>query len=94
MFVACGIWCLADVSSISPSSVMSSPDLVLAVRGQKIGGGGRGRERRKRDQAKYESKRALIGCSIIHAKAPRACLFLSLAVRKTCQRRFIELKKI
>ena len=76
--------------------MISSPDLVLAVRGQKIGGGGRGRERRKRDLAKYESKRALIGCSIIHAKAPRACLFLSLAVRKTCLRRFIiiELKKL
>ena len=29
----------------------------------------------------------------MHAKAPHACLFLSLAVRKTCQRRFIELKK-
>ena len=74
--------------------MISSPDLVLAVRGQKIGGGRRGRERRKRDLAKYESKRALIGCSIMHAKAPRACLFLSLAVPKTCQRRFIELKSL
>ena len=33
--------------------VISSPDLVLAVRGQIKGGGGR--ERRKRDLAKYES---------------------------------------
>ena len=73
--------------------LISSPDLVLAVRGQKNRGGGRGRERRKRDLAKYESKRALIGCSIMHAKAPRACLFLSLAVRETRLRRFIELKK-
>ena len=24
MFVACGIWCLADVSSVSPSSVYST----------------------------------------------------------------------
>ena len=78
----------------SVSRLISSPDLVLAVRGQKNGGGGRGRERRKRDLAKYESKRALIGCSIMHAKAPRACLFLSLAVRKTRQRSFIELKNI
>ena len=37
-----------------------SRHLVLAVRGQKRGEG-RGRERRKRDLAKYESKRALIG---------------------------------
>ena len=70
-----------------------SPDLVLVVRGQKIGGGGRVMERRKRDVAKYEAKQALIGCSIMHEKAPRACLFLSLAVPKTCQRSFIELKK-
>ena len=25
MFVACGIWCLADVSSVSPSSKQSAP---------------------------------------------------------------------
>ena len=25
MFVACGIWCLADVSSVSPSSEQSAP---------------------------------------------------------------------
>ena len=37
-----------------PRTMISSPDLVLAVRGQKIGGGGRGRERRKRDLAKYD----------------------------------------
>ena len=34
--------------------VISSPDLVLAVRRQKTGEGGRGRERGKRDLAKYE----------------------------------------
>ena len=34
--------------------MIRSPDLVLAVRGQKNGGGGRGRERRKRDLAKYD----------------------------------------
>ena len=66
----------------------------MAVRGQKIGGGGRGRERTKRDLAKYESKRALIGCSIMQAKALRACLFLSLAVRKTCQRIYSAKKNL
>ena len=25
MFVACGIWCLADVSSVSPSSEQTAP---------------------------------------------------------------------
>ena len=62
--------------------LISSPDLVLEVRGQKNGGGGRGRERRKRDLAKYESKRALIGCSTMHAKAPRVCYFY----RSQCQK--------
>ena len=63
-------------------SRMSEADLVLAVRGQKNMGGGRGRERRKRDLAKYESKRALIGCSITDAKAPRVCYFF----RSQCQK--------
>ena len=63
-------------------SRMSEADLVLAVRGQKNMGGGRGRERRKRDLAKYESKRALIGCSITDAKAPRVCHFF----RSQCQK--------
>ena len=27
MFVACGIWCLADVSSVSPSSEQTSDKL-------------------------------------------------------------------
>ena len=35
-------------------NVISSPDLVLAVRGQKNGGVGSGRERRKRDLAKCD----------------------------------------
>ena len=35
-------------------TLISTPDLVLAVRGQKKGGGRRGRERRKRDLAKYD----------------------------------------
>ena len=61
--------------------VISSPDLVLAVRGQKNRGGGRGRERRKRILAKYESKRAPIGSSITDAKAPRVCYFF----RSQCQ---------
>ena len=26
MFVACGIWCLADVSSVSPSSEQTAAD--------------------------------------------------------------------
>ena len=29
MFVACGIWCLADVSSVSPSSEQSAQMLPL-----------------------------------------------------------------
>ena len=28
MFVACGIWCLADVSSVSPSSEQTALDCV------------------------------------------------------------------
>ena len=47
-------------------------------------GGGEGEEETR--SGKYESKRALIGCSIMHAKAPRACLFLSLAVPKADRR--------
>ena len=42
--------------------MISFPDVVLVVRGQK-GGGGRGeggREKRKRNLAKYESKRAYL----------------------------------
>ena len=35
-------------------NVISSPDVVLAVRGQKNGGVGSGRERRKRDLAKCD----------------------------------------
>ena len=63
--------------------VISSPDLVLAVRGQKKNRGGeRGRERKKRDLAKYASKRALIGCSITDAKAPPVCYFF----RSQCQK--------
>ena len=31
MFVACGIWCLADVSSISPSSEQTTVHGLLAV---------------------------------------------------------------
>ena len=75
------------------SFVISSPDLVLAVRVQENGGGGRGRERRKRDLAKYESKRALIGCSIMHAKAPRTCLhgiIYKYFFRSRCQKRAKE----
>ena len=62
--------------------MISSPDLILAVRGQKSRGGGRGRERRKLELAKYESKRALIGCSVTEAKAPRVCYFF----RSQCQK--------
>ena len=32
MFVACGIWCLADVYSVSPSSEQTVRDRVLALR--------------------------------------------------------------
>ena len=30
MFVACGIWCLADVSSVSPSSEQTDEDSIRA----------------------------------------------------------------
>ena len=33
MFVACGIWCLADVSSVSPSSEQSSHASIHARHG-------------------------------------------------------------
>ena len=59
-------------------------------RTKKGGGGG---ERRKRDLAKYESKRVLISCSILHAEAPRACFFLSLAVPKDMLKTFYRAKK-
>ena len=38
MFVACGIWCLADVSSVSPSSEQR----VARLGGGRGGGGERG----------------------------------------------------
>ena len=31
MFVACGIWCLADVSSVSPSSESYQPLLIKPI---------------------------------------------------------------
>ena len=31
MFVACGIWCLADVSSVSPSSEQTGESLITLV---------------------------------------------------------------
>ena len=46
----------------------TSRDLVLAVRGQKNGGGGRGRERRKRDLAKY----VCVGQNLAHASTVHA----------------------
>ena len=49
--------------------------------------------RRKRDLAKYESKRTLIGCSIMLAEALHVCLFLSLAVPKSMLKKFYRVKK-
>ena len=67
-------------------NMISSPDLVLAFEDKKGGGGGEG-ERSKRDLVIYESKRALIACSIMHAKAPCACIFLLLTVpKKFCEK--------
>ena len=31
MFVACGIWCLADVSSVSPSSEQTGESVNIAI---------------------------------------------------------------
>ena len=31
MFVACGIWCLADVSSVSPSSEQTCCEITVAI---------------------------------------------------------------
>ena len=53
---------------IIDNEMISSPDLVLAVRGQKNGGGGRGRERRKRDLAKYDC----VGQNLAHASTAHA----------------------
>ena len=33
MFVACGIWCLADVSSVSPSSEQTEVGLSAPTKG-------------------------------------------------------------
>ena len=33
MFVACGIWCLADVSSVSPSSEQTAPTKSAPTKG-------------------------------------------------------------
>ena len=72
--------------------LISSPDLVLAARGQKNRGGGRGRERRKRDLAKYESKRVLIGCSITVVKA-HACVISFARSAKNTPKKFYRTKK-
>ena len=49
-------------------ALISSADLVLAVLGQKNRGGGRGRERRKRDLAKYDC----VGQNLAHASTAHA----------------------
>ena len=46
-------------------------------------GGGRGKERRKRDLAKYESKRAMIGCSITNAKLNACVISLARSAKNT-----------
>ena len=38
MFVACGIWCLADVSSVSPSSEQNKKNISLEFLGLGEGG--------------------------------------------------------
>ena len=35
MFVACGIWCLADVSSVSPSSLLIKPIFSVLAHAEK-----------------------------------------------------------
>ena len=62
----CSVGCIFKTDLVSRS--------VLKMKRGEGGGGRVRRETRKRDLAKYESKRALIGCSIMHAKAPRTCL--------------------
>ena len=59
---------------VSAAQIVKTRDLVPRSRfgGSRTKKRGRGRERRKRDLAKYESKPALIGCSMMSAKAPRA----------------------
>ena len=54
-------------------------------------GKGKGEEETRSGKIRIETSADWL--FIMHAKAPRACLFLLLAVLKTCQRRFIELKR-
>ena len=60
--------------------MISSLDLVLAVRGQKIGGGGRGRERRKRDLAKYDLRGPESGLRV-NCACSKSDLFFMWAVQ-------------
>ena len=39
MFVACGIWCLADVSSVSPSSELDHSTVSIQDNGQTLSDG-------------------------------------------------------
>ena len=67
------------------------PDLVLAVRGQKNGGGGRGKERRKRDLAKYDCVRVRVGQNPFHASTAHALNLACFHVMCTdCQYTDIE----
>ena len=74
----------AQMCPISHNKRKGPPDLVPRSHfgGSRTKKQGRGKERRKRDLAKYESKRAPIGCSITDAKAPRVCYFFRSQCKK------------
>ena len=79
-------------SRICLLSLISSPDLVLAVRGQKKNRG-RGRGEGKGEE---ETRIETSADWLFHngRESSTRVLFLSLAVQKIRQRSFIELKKI
>ena len=73
--------------------MISSPDLVLAVRGQKNGGRGEGKGEEEARSGKIRIETSADWLFHNARESSTRVLFLSLAVPKTRQRSFIELKK-
>ena len=74
--------------------MISSQDLVLAVRGQKKQGRGEGKGEEEKRSDKIQLEMSADWLFHNGRESSTCVLFLSLAVPKICQRSFIELKKI
>ena len=72
--------------------MISSPDFVLAVRGQKSRGGGEGKGEEETRAGKIRIETSADWLFRNGRESSTRVLFLSLAVPKTYQRSFIELK--